>query len=472
MTNTNWFGTKFFRLSFLVMGLTIIQIAGFSQEDTTEKTKAKGVDRAAAQPDIPKGEKHEPAPQKPEILKKAAPKPIQVIAVYNANHRINNRENTDKNYDSASIGDIIVIRVSNFDSLMRRSKCTDSSGNAYINCRTQKIRLFINGRMINDIEPISGAPDKDEGTFQFRLDRNTDNDDIWADILGAPALFTNKFFVKPVKISVGLENEYAVETAGTSDYNFQLIRIHRGWFWSCFMIVILYLLIIFSMARSKGLLRDRGIDLSALGIKNDSILNPYSLGRFQMAFWFTLTIISFFFIWLITDAYNIITPTVLTLIGISAGTALSAAVIDNSKSTELLNQTVALQNELDGLNTKMVSLSAQLNIVPAPANLIDLQTQKNIAQDRIDQATRLITQNTAVLTPQPSQGFFKDILRDVNGVSFHRLQMLVWTFVLGLLFIYSVWKRLSMPVFDATLLALQGLTATTYLGFKFPEKQV
>jgi hypothetical protein len=30
---------------------------------------------------------------------------------------------------------------------------------------------------------------------------------------------------------------------------------------------------------------------------------------------------------------------------------------------------------------------------------------------------------------------------------------------------------LSMPEFSATLLALQGLTAGTFLGFKIPEKQ-
>jgi hypothetical protein len=64
----------------------------------------------------------------------------------------------------------------------------------------------------------------------------------------------------------------------------------------------------------------------------------------------------------------------------------------------------------------------------------------------------------------------KDLLTDANGVSFHRLQMFVWTFILGLLFIYSVWSRLAMPELSATLLALQGLTSGTYLGFKVPEK--
>ena len=189
-----------------------------------------------------------------------------------------------------------------------------------------------------------------------------------------------------------------------------------------------------------------------------------------MAFWFSLTIVSFFFIWLITDAYNIITPTVLALIGISAGTSLSAAVIDNSKSTDLLNQTIALQDEMAKLNVEIPALQTSISTSPPGASIATLQDQLNTKQARALQIPTLIANNKTILTQQPSKGFLSDILRDANGISFHRLQMLVWTFVLGLIFIYSVWKGLSMPDFDATLLALQGLTAGTYLGFKFPEK--
>jgi hypothetical protein len=65
----------------------------------------------------------------------------------------------------------------------------------------------------------------------------------------------------------------------------------------------------------------------------------------------------------------------------------------------------------------------------------------------------------------------QDILNDAYGISFHRFQMFVWTVVLGFVFLESVWNRLSMPEFSATLLALQGVSAGTYLGFKIPEKQ-
>src|SRR5262249_12428939 len=72
---------------------------------------------------------------------------------------------------------------------------------------------------------------------------------------------------------------------------------------------------------------------------------------------------------------------------------------------------------------------------------------------------------------QRPKSFFLDILSDENGVSFHRLQIVIWTLVLAILFVVSVAVSLEIPSFDATLLALMGISSGTYLGFKFPEKQ-
>ena len=391
-------------------------------------------------------------------------------------------ERKDTTEHTAGIGDIIVIIVENLDSLLRKSEALD-----------QNISLFINGRKIDNIKPISGAPDKEKGTLQYRLDRNTENNRTWADILGAPPFLKDDFFYKDVKISVGLEKEYAIKTR-TEGNNFTLIRIHKGRFWMCSLIVIFYLFVVVIMAKTKGLLRDRSIDVSVIGIPVLSAeKHTYSLARFQMAFWFTLTIISFFFIWLITDAYDIITTTILALIGISAGTSLSATIIDDGKKTELLNETITLQKEQMILDKEILMLDPKLieneilildsQLKADPAN-VELQNKKKekVAekeQKQIEKAkkeslvvekTKQIDRNKEVLTPQESKSFFKDILSDVNGASFHRVQLLVWTLILGLIFLYSVWKSLSMPEFSATLLALQGITSGTYLGFKFPEK--
>ena len=71
----------------------------------------------------------------------------------------------------------------------------------------------------------------------------------------------------------------------------------------------------------------------------------------------------------------------------------------------------------------------------------------------------------------PSEGFFKDILSDDSGISFHRFQVAGWTVVLGIIFIASVYRVLAMPDFPTELLALMGISSGTYIGFKFPEKQ-
>ena len=69
-----------------------------------------------------------------------------------------------------------------------------------------------------------------------------------------------------------------------------------------------------------------------------------------------------------------------------------------------------------------------------------------------------------------SAGFWQDICDDGNGLSFHRLQVVIWTAVLGVVFVGSVSRTMSMPEFSDTLLTLLGISNGTYLGFKIPEK--
>jgi hypothetical protein len=70
-----------------------------------------------------------------------------------------------------------------------------------------------------------------------------------------------------------------------------------------------------------------------------------------------------------------------------------------------------------------------------------------------------------------SRGLRRDLLWDGNGMSFHRFQIVVWTLVLGFIFVASVYAELTMPDFSATLLGLMGISSGTYLGFKLPERQ-
>ena len=49
-----------------------------------------------------------------------------------------------------------------------------------------------------------------------------------------------------------------------------------------------------------------------------------------------------------------------------------------------------------------------------------------------------------------------DLLSEGGLISFHRFQIFVWTLVLGIIFIVSVYNELAMPQFSATLLGLLG----------------
>jgi hypothetical protein len=63
-----------------------------------------------------------------------------------------------------------------------------------------------------------------------------------------------------------------------------------------------------------------------------------------------------------------------------------------------------------------------------------------------------------------SESFFRDIVSDADGVSFHRFQVVAWTIVLTVVFVKDVISGLAMPDFNATLLGWQGLSAATFLG--------
>lgn len=134
---------------------------------------------------------------------------------------------------------------------------------------------------------------------------------------------------------------------------------------------------------------------------------PYDVGRVQAAFWLFIVSTSYLCIWLITGDLDTLTPSVLGLMGISASTALGTRLIGADSSTSV----------------------------------------------------------------SPSAGFFTDIISDANGYSFHRFQMVLWTLLLGIIFVAFVYDNLAMPQFSGPLLTLIGISAGTYLGFELLGKR-
>jgi hypothetical protein len=145
---------------------------------------------------------------------------------------------------------------------------------------------------------------------------------------------------------------------------------------------------------------------------------PFSLARTQLVAWITI-IASIYVYAVLWDSRDVlkINATALILMGISAGTFASAAIIDTTEIQEGIPR----------------------------------------IQDR------------------PSTGdFLKDILSDDKGVSIHRFQNLVWTIIAIVIYFYRYSNPPKdggevLPVLDGTLLALTGISSATYLTMKTRE---
>ena len=185
----------------------------------------------------------------------------------------------------------------------------------------------------------------------------------------------------------------------------------------------------------------------------------YSLGKSQMAFWGLLVVLTFAGIWFVTDTMERIPKQVLILLGISGATGLSAIVIgENKKAAEKAE----LQSTLTKLREDQQKLETDKFTAPGafpPSN-----------EARLGEIRSKIAELSRELASAQSAGFWRDICDDGNGMSFHRLQVVIWTAVLGAVFVDSVMRVMSMPEFPESLLFLMGISNGTYLGFKIPEK--
>lgn len=207
-------------------------------------------------------------------------------------------------------------------------------------------------------------------------------------------------------VGIGTVQKGFIEDIGTAKLD--LTMKHWSFWWGLLLVVVIGSIV--WLGKSSGLLRDLPKRVTCGDTRTAPVPakeRPFSLGRVQMAFWFVLTVGAYTCIWLKTgEISNTIPDSILALMGISAGTTVISAVVDSNASSQ------------------------------APATA--------------------------------SGNFLQDLLSDSDGISFHRLQMFVWTIILGVVFINKVSTTLIMPDFDTQLLGLMGLASGTYLGFKIP----
>jgi len=309
--------------------------------------------------------------------------PVKVTAV-----RSSQRDHPKR----AGLGDGLTVQVQNLQAALAQS----SKG-------CEGLILFLNKIPINGVPPESC--DAQTGNVHYTLDRTDESDRAWHALLEEPIAFR-----KVMSASVGPEGNLSFP----SDVgDFELEVLPEPQLYGYFIGLALFLVILYRLATRTALLRDRSPQSA-----NDK-LAPYSLARFQLAFWSFVVVAAYVFIWLITGELDTITGSVLALLGIGSATALSAKMIDTGKQEAASSDSGAAE--------------------PAPAK------------------------------PAVSQGFLRDVLSDSGGISLYRLQLFVWTLVLGIIFVASVYHGLQMPQFSSTLLGLMGISSGTYVGFKVPE---
>ncbi len=316
-------------------------------------------------------------------------------------------------------------------------------------------QVFINGLVLPDANLRLVDPDKNR--FEFFLDRKLMNSQMWQAIRtrtgGEP------LGVRRVHLSFGDSGQIS-GAAGSARVEFVLLDRRTMWRWGVIAFALIMLFTILSI--KSNILRDGPV---APGTSRP----PMSLARTQMAIWLFLVIIAYVWIWLITDELNTITPTVLGLMGISAGTYLSAAMIDQTSSNRSPDPATVdvrieqVRQSIAELDQRQASLPAGSDLEAIHDERHELVTQKKLLEKNV----ALPRQSRAEAKRDPRA--IVQLLSDNTGVRLHRFQIFAWTIVLGAIFMTKALTELSMPEFSPYLLGVMGISSGTYLGFKFPE---
>jgi len=250
--------------------------------------------------------------------------------------------------------------------------------------------------------------------------------------------------------------------------------------WDAWTVVGLILLVgavvgfLYLLLRS-GIVRD-----TTCAVREDG-LPPLSLGRCQMAFWFFLVICAFYFLWLITGRgdTDTINDTILILIGISAGTALGSAIVSGNEATTAAVKSdaakAAYPNKIKDAQTTLAALKADRNKID-PNDKAAITAKDAEIKEQAGNVAGLEAELKDWRTKNRRQ-LLLDLLSEEDTsagqgrvITFHRFQIVVWTLILGVVFVSEVFTKLAMPVFDTTLLTLMGISSGTYLGFKVSAK--
>jgi len=376
------------------------------------------------------------------LIASSKPAPIPVPSVVAV--AIDGETPNPKETAFAGLGDHIVVQVENLDEIQSQMR-TQKTEKGFV--------LYLNGLAVKGLPPEAvGNP---AGCLRFHIQKTEASRETWVALLGKPRSLT-----KTLTVNVGLEGEAVPSSKGAT---MNLVILRQGRLYISASIIMLVVFVLLGLAWSTSLLRDG----DSLEVPADHP-QPFSLARSQLAFWFVLVLSSYVFLWLVTGSADTLTASVLGLIGISASATAGAAVVDAGKQENAQNKLSEVNSRLMNLAAKATELAAKIAANPASAELkAELQTVED-EQTRLSGLARTF-QRPASGGAKAGRNFLYDWISDANGVSLHRFQLVVWTLVIGVIFVYAVDETLAMPDFSATILGLMGISSATYVGMKVPE---
>jgi hypothetical protein len=225
------------------------------------------------------------------------------------------------------------------------------------------------------------------------------------------------------------------------------------------------------MGMNTDLLRDSDLNTRADGCAQ------FSLARLQLAFWLYLVVGAFLIIWLVTDRLDTLNTSILALLGISSATLLASKLANTFTLTDGQVPPDPLRvaragKSYDTLKDQLRAHRAELEreavrIADNPDHLEPAAL--DAAKSKLDFRLKQTDSDLAYLQYGLFTRFFVDLLSENGRLSLHRLQIVVWTIVLGVVFVARVKNELVMPEFSETLLGLMGLSSVTYVALKVPE---
>ncbi len=333
------------------------------------------------------------------------------------------------------LGDTLKLQVSGATAAILKGELAKPEG-------VQTIKLLLDGvAMAGLARTIVSAADGKSLLLQFVLARDANDDanrGAWDALLKKQAHLA---MTLPVSLAIGTALPVGVGPPDRLHFEIAAPVLSRAVLVLGMLVFALVFAIMIRWKRARCLLQDAETE-------------EYSLGKAQMVFWGLLVFLAVAAILIITGDLERIPAQTLTLLGISAGTGLGSALMTRSKRADVEDKIKALAVEQQQLASAPAAAPPTPGVAAAPA---------------VTRLQAVESEMTRLQTPSASRGFFSDIVSDGKGPSFHRVQVVIWTLLLGGVFVHAVAAAMSMPEFPESLLLLMGISNGTYLGLKVAE---